>query len=393
MGTDSAVLDPVRVRPRQTPVQGHSLFCGDVSPVVKFVRGRADVAKMRGMLVELSTQSGQRGAMDGLDFYLNTPSALKKIPCLALVGLRGGVAPEDADADDVQGAVLLHEYQVGGWGTKVFATDDITGRRTVIAPAEIRSEVAEAACRVLLECGALLVLLSHEGDDPLNLTRPAAKTSGPRYTMTARRRFVPRHLPLAETMDETLATMGRHTRRNLRRYRRRLEADFGARFVESVDIGLRDFLEMNQESMHPVADELAMWRYERFTCMPEMNCAGILAKDGRWLSLVGRLRCQGTTEIVWQMNRAGMPRYSLSTAMRFYLLQHEISLGVRKLEFEGGTPHSMRHSFVFAPVLDKIVLRRSLRGWLLRKFAGRFLPENNVIRDALQDKELKWARS
>jgi hypothetical protein len=300
------------------------------------------------------------------------------------------VAPEDAEAGDLQGAVLLHEYQVGGWATNVFATDDITGRRTVIAPSEIRCAVAEAACRVLLQSGAHLVLLSHEGDNEPNPKPTAARNGGPRCEMSARRRFLPRHLPLAETMDETLATMGRHTRRNLRYYRRRLETDFGAQFVESVDIGLQDFLEMNRESMHPVADELATWRFDRLARMPEMNCAGIRSRDGRWLSLVGCLRCQGTTEIVWQMNRAGMPRYSLSTAMRFYLLQHEIAIGVRKLEFEGGTPHSMRHSFVFAPVLDKIVLRKSLRGWLLRRFASRLLPENNVIREALQDGELQW---
>ncbi len=113
-----------------------------------------------------------------------------------------------------------------------------------------------------------------------------------------------------------------------------------------------------------------------------------MTREETWLSLVGILRCNGTTEVVWQMNRAGMPRYSLSTAMRFYLLQHEIALGVKKLESEGGTPHTMRHSFVCAPVVDRLVLRRSLRGWLLRRLANKLLPEKNVIREALQDGEL-----
>jgi len=395
MGNSTVVLDTVRTRLRQGAVQSdarEAISAFGISPPVNFVRGRAKVARMREMLSQLSRRSGQAGALDALDFYLNTPSALKKTPYLALVGLRSGVAAECANAGDVQGAVLFHEYRLGPWGTKVFAADDIAGRRTVIAPAEIRIEVAEAACRVLVESGAVLVLLSHEGELRLDRRHTAATGGGPACEVTRRQRFVPRHLALAETMDETLASMGRHTRRNLRYYRRRLEADFGAQFVPSVEISRRDFLEVNRESMHPVADRLAMWRFDRMARTPEMVCAGIRARDGRWLSLVGGLRSEGTTEIVWQMNRAGMPRYSLSTAMRSYLLENEIAMGVKKLEFEGGTPHPMRHSFVFGTAVDEIVLRRSVRGWLLRRFAGRLFPENNFIREALRDRELQWTR-
>jgi hypothetical protein len=205
-------------------------------------------------------------------------------------------------------------------------------------------------------------------------------------------RHVPRYLPLAATLEETLARMGRHTRRNLRYYRRRLETDLGATFVPCVAMDRTQFMEVNRCSMYPVADDLAGWRYDSMGRLPGALFVGVQANDGRWLSLVGGHRRGGMTEIVWQMNRAGLPRYSLSTAMRAYLLEHEIALGTKQLEFEGGTPHSIRHSFAHVQSVDVVVLRRSLRGWLLRRFADRLLPETNFVREALLDRDLLWTR-
>jgi hypothetical protein len=90
------------------------------------------------------------------------------------------------------------------------------------------------------------------------------------------------------------------------------------------------------------------------------------------------------------MNRVGLPRHSLSTVMRSYLLEHEIALGTKQLEFEGGTAHSMRHAFVNSKAADMIVVRRSLCGWLLRRSARWIFPDNNFVRTALLDKELQW---
>src|ERR1035438_4053551 len=93
---------------------------------------------------------------------------------------------------------------------------------------------------------------------------------------------------------------------------------------------------------------------------------GVRAADGRWLSLVGGRRRPGAVALDWQMNLAGLQRYSLCTAMRAFLLEYEIAQGTRRVFFEGGTPHSMRHSFACTDVVDIIVQRRSASAWLLR---------------------------
>jgi hypothetical protein len=387
MGNSTVFLDEVRTH--FEPIVDASRLPAR-SYRVDLLRGREAISKMRGMLMRLSERVGQLGTMTALDFYLSTPSALRKTPYLALVGLRPGISPEQATAEDVEGVVLLHEYKVYGWGTQVFATDDHSGERSVIAPAEIRAHVAEAVCRMLMDSGAVLAMISLKGDVEPKLVERSGAGSRPVGWMALQTRFAPRHLQLAETLETTLATLGKHTRRNLRYYRRRLEASHGAVFVPNVEISLEEFLEVNRISMYPVDEELARARYDYMRRMPGAVFAGVRSGDGQWLSLIGGRRLVDSVEIVWQMNHAGMPRHSLSTVMRSYLIEHEISLGTTTLEFEGGTGHSMRHSFVHARAMDIIVLRNSWRGRLLRRLANRVFPQENFVRRALLSKESEW---
>jgi hypothetical protein len=93
------------------------------------------------------------------------------------------------------------------------------------------------------------------------------------------------------------------------------------------------------------------------------------------------------------MNLAGLPRCSLSTVMRSYVLEHEIELGNRQLAFTGGTPHSIRHSFACMDVTDVIAVRGSTAGWLLRRLARWTIPENNFLGQTLRDETLNWTKA
>jgi hypothetical protein len=199
---------------------------------------------------------------------------------------------------------------------------------------------------------------------------------------------------LADTLDQTLAALGRHTRRNFRAYRRRAEADLGAEFVAHVEMSLEEFLEVNRRSTNPAPESLTEWRYGfhgRTTPEDGTMFAGIRAADGRWLSLIGGRRHGSTTEIDWQMNLAGLPRYSLSTVMRAYLLDHEIALGTRRLMFPGGTPHPMRNALGSSRITDIVaVRRRSARAWLLGRLSRWIFPETNLLHTALRDEGMIW---
>jgi len=356
---------------------------------VHLLRGRAAVVAMHALLVELSSRTGQAGAMDSLEYLVTSPTALDKTPYLVLVGLRAGVPAASATANDVQGAVLLYEYRVGGIRSKVFATDDVTGHRTVIAPAGLRMRVAEIAGRALAQRGAGIALISLEAG-PAEEAQERPAISGSRCNLAVRTRVVARDLMLETTLEATLATLGPNTRRNFRRYRLRLEADLGARFVASADIGREQFLEFNRISTNPLRETEAAWRYACLTGSPGMMFAGVQAGDGSWLSLIAGHRDGGVTGIEWQMNRADLPRYSLSTVMRSYLVEHEVRLGTGRIIFKGGTPHSMHRSFIDSTTVDVIVARRCLRAWLLRRLARWIFPKSNFLGRALQDAGLIW---
>jgi hypothetical protein len=346
------------------------------------------------MLHMLSERSGQSGATHWLDYQMDVPAERKKIPTIVLVGAGGrtNLHSEHATADDLLGAVILFEYRIAGRGIRVFAADDATGQRAVIAPQHLRAQIAEAACNGLLSQGALAVILTYEGRmEPSSQQKRRNLPNGNRVDSATRTRSVPLYLPLAATFEATLASLGRHTRRNLRYYRRRTESELAASFVPRAAISRSEFLEINRTSINPAPNAIAQWRYDSFAGMPEMLFAGMRSRDGRWLSLIGGRRHHKVTEIDWQMNLAGLPRLSLSTVMRSYLLEHEVQLGTEILKFTGGTPHSMRHSFVSADVVDALFLRQSSGSRMLRTLAPVLLPKNNFLAQALCDPAMRWA--
>ena len=358
-----------------------------VRPQTQMLRGRKAISAKAAMLEQLCRLTGQTDAMHWLDYEMGKPTAAKKIPTLLLIGLNGDVTPEQATADDVLGAVMLYEYKLAGQGLMVFATDDMTGLGTVIAPADRKTEVAVAACSRLMELGALAVLITLA---PLTVDETTSRVSSAAAFKTARQeRSVPLGLTLGTTLDETLATLGKHTRRNLRSYRRRLESEMGSEFVPQVEMSRSDFLRFNRASMNPASDEVAGWRYESAQGGGRMMFAGMRARDGRWLSLMGGRRHRETVAIDWQMNLAGMTRCSLSTVMRSYVLEHETALGTKYMVFTGGTPHSMRHSFACVDAIDLVALRRSAAGAVLRRLAQWMMPGNFLVQ-LLRDRQLRW---
>jgi hypothetical protein len=95
-------------------------------------------------------------------------------------------------------------------------------------------------------------------------------------------------------------------------------------------------------------------------------------------------------EMQWQMNRADMTSQSLGTAMRGFLIEHEVKLGTRRMYIEGGTTHSMSHAFVPQKATDLIVMRQSALTRVLPAAVKRFLPPENMLLNVLEDTNLTW---
>ncbi|CAN5465724.1 hypothetical protein BH10ACI4_BH10ACI4_36180 [soil metagenome] len=364
---------------------------------VHVVRGREAILAMQGMLLEFSERCLQPGTMEDLTYFLSKPGLLKRVPNLFLIVKRQNLKLEEVGVDDLMGALFLYEFSVMGFGLRAFATNDRSGRGTMLALPMHRLKVAAIASRVLLDRGAYVIMLSFRlgsGETDKESMDVFDFPSSSRSRITAewarREREIAGYLPLLDTYDETLATIGQKTRRNLRYYRRRAEAQLGCVLIPEVQIGEEEFLAFNRECMYPVRDHVTRWRLQTMKDLKGPVIMGLKDQEGRWLSLLGGRRNKDRSEILWQMNRDGLSSFSLSTVMRSYCIEHEISMGMKRLYMEGGTAHSVHHSFVREELMDLVVVRRSPIAQMMKKFAQRRVSPDNELADVLKDNTIEW---
>lgn len=355
------------------------------------VRGPAAILALQPLLIGFATLSAQQGAADYLDYFLTQPYTGGKIPCLVLLTSAPLRSASDLTVSGLLGAVLLHEYRFAGVPLNIFITEDHAGERNVLAPAKARSIITLRVVEQLLRGGAHLVAVSlkdadFEGERPF----PRLSSSPVRYSWSTSERKLSRRLPLSSSYDATLATLGAHTRRNLRYYRRRVEDQFQCTLVPEAQIGEGEFVALNRLCSYPTPDFVSHWRFRTARSVPGGFLSGIRTAAGDWLSVIGGRRYHRTTSIDWQMNQTRFSELSLSTVMRSYLIEHEIAQGSQTLLFEGGTPHSMQLSFQPDCVVDLVATRPSFPAHLLRQHATRILPKNNFLGQILARTDLVW---
>jgi hypothetical protein len=369
------------------------LLGNDLDAVHIFVlRGRSAILRIQPVLVRLSSLCEQTGAMDYLEYFLTGPDNLKKIPYLVLVGKRPNLNLAELRADDLRGAVLVYEYKVLGMPSRVFSTSDFNGSRAVIAVPAERTKISASVGRYLMTHGAQVVMLSYAGEGNEKWSECFDGSVGDKKRLwTTQTREVGATIVLEKTADETLAAMGKHTRRNLRYYRRKAEAELVCTFegdVKSV-LNKAQLIELNAASTHPVSEAVLERRYRTMKELDGLFCVGVKTPDGQWMGLLGGRRHHGVSEIDWQMNRGGLEKYSVGTVIRAYLIEHEIEIGTSRLFFEGGTPHSMRNAFISEKAVDIVVAQRSLFVSVLRRVAH-WSPPKNFLLQTLVDPALRW---
>ncbi len=365
-------------------------------PVLHVLRGKEHILRMHGVLVELSARCSQTGAMDHIALFLDSTMNEKKTPSLVLATRDARTDYFSMRAEDLLGAAVVYEYEVFGSATGIFVTDDGSGSRTVIAIPSDRAALTIRVCEHLMARGAQAALLSYKEEvRPQVQDEEIARIVERRGLLWGSQvRDMSTYLSIQPTLAATLAQLGKHTRRNLRYYRRRTEAELQCEFVPKVRAVMSKtaFCDLNRTSTHPVLERAMARRYDDLARFSDSFCVGIRAKDGRWLSLMGGRRHHGWTEVDWQVNRAGLERLSLGTAMRSYFLENEVALGTERLYFEGGTPHTMRHSLLTEKAVDIIALRPSWRMRVMQRFARSRLMKKNFLTQTLTDGSIRWQR-
>jgi hypothetical protein len=360
---------------------------GDYAPAdAAILRGRDAILGLHGMLVQLSARCEQFGAMDDLEYFLSRPKFANKIPCLVLF------CPTypPRSSGEIDAAILLYEYQVAGIGCRVFVADYHGGDRTVIAPPPFRAQVASRGCAALLSRGALAVQLTYQADPDRaeEFSVPSAAKSGWRRASTVRRMHG--YVPLEDSYDATLASFGKHTRRNLRASRRHAQKAVAYTFVVDPVLTREEFLSFNRISTYPVPDELAAWRYDALKLISDRLFLGVRGSTGEWLSIIGGRRHRNGTFVEWQMNRADMGSLSPGTLMRSHLIEHEVERGNKRLYLVGGTSHSMKYAFGSEHFVDFVAVRGILPAFLLRHFARPLMSEKTFFVQAFADPKPNW---
>ena len=358
-------------------------------PEVHLRHGRHEVLQSADLLREFAGMCDQADAMSDMTYFLGKPGVLKRTPLLLLLS-----RPEVKNAltaGDLLGAVLVYEYRFSGIRTGLYTSNDRSGRNNLIALPALRTPLALYAARYLLERHAQVVLLSYRAQDDPAASSEADLSAPARSCLWAmRQRTIPEFLALASSYEDTLATIGQRTRSNLRYYRRRAERMLGCSFVPDLEISPEDLLLFNRDCMYAVSDPVAAWRLQATRELKDPILMAMRDGDGRLLSVLGGRRVGTNSEILWQMNRDGLPNFSLSLVMRGYFIEHEIARGAKRFYVEGGTPHPIRESFATGTVTDLALLRRTATASLIRKLARHSIEEENELAAMLFDPELTW---
>jgi hypothetical protein len=359
------------------------------------LEGRDAILAHSQFLEEFAATTGQHAAMHGLQFVLDHEYAARKVPYLVCL-ISQPCGTEALSLENLLGCVLFLEYRFGSWKTGLITTGDSSGIRTVLGPAGDRSHIAAVAAAAMLKQARLvLVSFKQDGSSLSEVAFPDELSA----LWAVQVREVQDHLPLLNSYEATLATLGRRTRNHLRYYRRRLQEELSCEFVPDVRSCIQEseLVALNSSSLDPLTAEIFEHQYRSTADLPGGFVCGVRTREGRWLSLAGGWRQQTTSLVQWQMNAAGYEKLSLGTAFRAFLLEYEIEHGSTKLCFHNGTSHSMHHSFPRELVVDFLLRRPSpLLSFLVKHLpaisrktpalAGR----GNFIADVLRNPDLNW---
>ena len=361
---------------------------------VHLLRGERAILALQGLLIRFSERCcAQSGTLLDLPYFLQKPGLLKRVPYLILVSRRSGVPCDALQPADLVGSVLLLEYRLLGLGTQAFASNDRSGSGTLLAMPEDRMSVGAAACELLISRGASVVMLSFAGAPGAQYQPSFQRFSDPLLGLqwAVRSRCAPSYLQLRETLDATLGQLGQKTRSNMRYYRRKAEKELGCYPVAEVVADDEELLRFNTECMYPVDAATLRWRLKALRRLTHPYLMGMKDREGRWLSILAGRRFGDTSEILWQLNRDGYSNQSFSTVMRSYCIEQELACGAHRLQVEGGTFHSMNHSFVREEILDMVVIR-PLAKRVLQSVVTRYVPADNSLADMLKSNDLVWQR-
>ena len=326
------------------------------------MRGKREILRCADFLDSFIESCGGSGIWGNAKVWLEDVVAQDGIPVVVLLYRE----------DKLAAAALGSELMLGGCRMRLGVCGNVTGERGFFAvPGETEQEkekLVQACADAMMQTGLLGMVFKRKSVARVSGEVQRGEHRAWSRTVGFAERIVHDTFQLGQTFDESVSKLGAHTRRNLRYYRRRSERELQCSFLPMLEgQELRKALvELQCFTDDPVRPGIAKNRIAQVSRDPQAFCMAVRGGDGRWLSWLSGWRVGGRTTIDWQCNRSEMQRYSLSTVMRSYLVEHESLLGQSELHFLGGTPHPMYLGFREESCTDLLMVRHAALAQVLR---------------------------
>lgn len=309
----------------------------------------ADILALSGFVNSLAAEPG----MLAPGFFLASLISEPFKPCVVVV----------SEGTRVAGLVYCKERRIMGIPTGIVVADDTLGAMVAAYPEESNS-VLQCAVRALLKSKSALRWRVSSERVPMLMEESAAAD----VDIHLRPGEHHAYLRLPATYSDFLAGLGRSTRHNFNRYRRRSE-EAGNKFCSEQDFGAfcAAAERLLPDSAYPVTHGALQRSLAMIAQMPSRQLVGIRQSTGAWISLAG-LWCTGDRAyMAIQLNDRRLARESISLVLRSCLIEHLLDRGFRTLIFLDGVSEPLSSYTDARKEFIAYIDSRSLRWRLVRQ--------------------------
>lgn len=278
-----------------------------------------------------------------------------------------------------QRAVILFERCLYGIGTGVLRAGDHAGDGAVIAPPNERSDVLLAAVDFLLKerrYHTVFGAVCRPGEPSSHLIRD------PQMAGAITSRIVRRRLSLSGSYEATVASFCRRMRKGVRNKRRRFDkrTDVDWLTYMSPELAREAMTALSQTSQPCRTVSEIECRYDFLRNHAEAAFAMALRLDtGEWMSFITGWRADGVTYVPWAMHNLKYRSDSLATVMYARLIEHEIDIGQRRIEWVGGVTELWSTVCEPEECLCVMRVRPGLRSFCIRWIIARLLQGQTAL--------------
>ena len=309
--------------------------------------------------------------LTSLPWFLAHAHRSEALPVIVVLHTR------DNGSDAPVGALLLHGRKVVNIPTGMFKAGYLCGRGAAIGPRPRRPWIAETAARLLIsKLLAHTVLVTLAGDGVSAPDSALAEAAAGPWRMRETRCV----LSLEGGMDGLYSRLSYKMRRNFRYYRQRAERDLGCTFLPDLtaEEHVAAVEALHARSARPQTRIHALQHAAALQAVPGGFAMGLKDGSGNWLSYLAGWRQPDASSIEWQLNVDDMKTSSLTTAMRHYWLEHEVSLGTPRVIFVGETSPAWSRPCERDWCGDLLLTTKGAAGVLIKTIVQRLSPTGQV---------------